>query len=81
MDWDVKSVSALPDYRLAVALADGRTGMFDLRPYLDRPGMQRLKDPACFASVGIRLGALMWPHDEDIAPDTLVAQLQQPAVA
>lgn len=81
MDWDVKSVSALPDYRLAVELGDGRTGMFDLRPYLDRPGMQRLKDPAYFASVGIRLGALMWPHDEDIAPDTLVAQLQPPAVA
>ena len=75
MDWDVKSVSALPDYRLAVELADGRRGVFDLRPFLDRPGLQRLKDPAYFSSVSIRLGALTWPHEEDIAPDTLSAHL------
>jgi Protein of unknown function (DUF2442) len=81
MDWDVKSVSALPDYRLAVELADGRRGVFDLRPFLDQPGLQRLKDPAYYAGVGIHLGALTWPHGEDIAPDTLSAHLELAAVA
>ena len=81
MDWDVKSVSALPEYRLAVELADGRTGVFDMRPFLDRPGLQRLKDSAYFSSVGIRLGALTWPGEEDIAPDTLSAHLELTAVA
>lgn len=75
MDWDVKSVVALPDHRVAVELADGRRGVFDLRPFLDQPGLQRLKDPAYFSCVGIRLGALTWPNEEDIAPDTLIAHL------
>jgi hypothetical protein len=76
MEWDVNSVKALPEHRLAVELADGRKGVFDLCPFLDRPGLQRLKDPAYFAKVSIRFGALTWPHDEDIAPDTLIAHLE-----
>jgi hypothetical protein len=81
MDWDVNSVKALPEYRLAVELADGRKGVFDSRPFLDRRGLHRLKDPAYFAKVGIRFGALTWPHDEDVAPDTLSAHLEIVAVA
>lgn len=81
MDWDVKTVRALPDHKLAVELGDGRRGVFDLRPFLDRPGLQRLNDPGYFASVGVRLGALTWPQGEDIAPDTLVAHLQVAQVA
>jgi hypothetical protein len=80
MNWDVISVRALPDHRLAVDLADGRRGVFDIRPFLDQPGLQRLKDPAYFASVGIRFGALTWPDEEDIAPDTLSAHLEVVAV-
>jgi hypothetical protein len=81
MDWDVKSVKVLPDHRLAVELADGRRGVFDLHPFLDQPGLQRLKDPGYFASVGIRFGALTWPMNEDVAPDTLNAHLEVVAVA
>jgi len=81
MDWDVKTVRALPAYRLAVELVDGRKGVFDMRPFLDRPGLQRLKDAAYFASVGIRLGALTWPGEEDIAPDTLSTHLELTAAA
>ncbi len=81
MDWDVTTVHAMPDYRLAVELADGRKGIVDLRPFLDRPGLQRLKDPAYFSTVGVRLGALTWPQEEDIAPDTLLAHLEQVVAA
>ena len=49
MHWDVKTVQALPDHKLAVELDDGRRGMFDMRPFLARPGLQRLKDPAYFS--------------------------------
>jgi hypothetical protein len=81
MDWDVRTVHPLPDHKLAVELADGRRGVFDLRPFLDRPGLKRLKDPIYFASVGVRFGALTWPNEEDIAPDTLSAHLELAAVA
>jgi len=36
MYWDVKTVKPLPDYRIYVEVADGRKGIFDMKPYLDR---------------------------------------------
>jgi hypothetical protein len=81
VDWDVKAVHALPDQKLAVELADGRRGLFDLLPFLDRPGLKWLKDPIYLASVGIRFGALTWPNEEDIALDTLGAHLELVALA
>jgi hypothetical protein len=76
MNRPVKRIRTLPDNRRAVELADGRRSVLDRQPLLDRPGLQRLKDPIYFASVGIRFGALTWPHDEDIAPDTMSAYLE-----
>jgi len=37
MYWDVKTVKPLPHYRIYVEIEDGRKGIFDLKPYLDRP--------------------------------------------
>lgn len=36
MYWDVKTVKPKPDYKLYVELEDGRKGIFDARPYLDK---------------------------------------------
>ena len=76
MDWDVQTVKPLPEHRIAVELKDGRRGMFDLKPYLDHGVFRELKDPAYFQQVGIQLGAVTWPHGQDIAPETLLAELQ-----
>ena len=81
MHWDVKTVQVLSDYKLAIELVDGQRGVFDLSPFLSRPGLQRLNDPAYFSLVEVRLGALTWPHEEDIAPDTLAAHLEATAAA
>lgn len=76
MHWDVTTVEALPDYRLYVETQGGRKGVFDMKPYLDRGAFRELKDPHYFAQVAIVLGAVTWPHEQDIAPDTLLAGLQ-----
>ena len=76
MDWDVQTVKPLPEHRIAVELKDGRRGMFDLKPYLDHGVFRELKDLAYFQQVGIQLGAVTWPHGQDIAPETLLAELQ-----
>lgn len=76
MDWDVQTVKPLPDHRIAVELKDGRRGVFDLKPYLDHGVFRELKDQVYFRRVGIALGAVTWPHGQDIAPETLLAQLQ-----
>lgn len=75
MYWDVKQVRPLEDYTLYVELEDGREGVFDVKPYLNHGVFRELLDKAYFAQVDIVLGALTWPHEQDIAPETLLAGL------
>jgi len=75
MDWDVKFVKPLPDYNIYVELEDGRKGIFDLKPYLDRGVLCELRDVHYFNQVGIQFGAVTWPNEQDIAPETLLAEM------
>ena len=75
MYWDVKTVKPLPDYRIYVELENGQRGIFDLTPYLDRGIFSELKNPAYFRQVAIVYGAVTWPHEQDIAPETLLAEM------
>ena len=75
MYWDVKTVKPLPNYRIYVEIEDGRKGIFDLKPYLDRGLFRELRDVHYFNRVGILFGAVTWPHDQDIAPETLLAEM------
>ena len=75
MYWDVKTVKPLPDYRIYVEIKDGRKGIFDLKPYLDRGVFRELRDVRYFNQVGILFGAVTWPHEQDIAPETLLAEM------
>ena len=76
MDWDVKRVRPLDDYRLYVELEDGMKGIFDLKPYLDHGAFRELRDKGYFSQVDVVLGAVTWPHEQDIAPETLIAKLE-----
>jgi hypothetical protein len=75
MYWDVKLVKPLPDYRIYVEIADGRKGIFDLKPYLDHGVFRELRDRHYFDQVGIVFGAVTWPNEQDIAPETLLAEM------
>ncbi|MDD5056956.1 MAG: DUF2442 domain-containing protein [Sideroxydans sp.] len=77
MYWDVKIVKPLPDFRIYVEVEDGRKGVFDMKPYLDFGVFRELRDMQYFKQVGILFGAVTWPHEQDIAPETLLAGLQQ----
>jgi hypothetical protein len=76
MYWDVKIVQPLADYHLYIEVEDGRKGIFDMRPYLDRGVFHELKNEYYFKQVGIAFGAVTWPNEQDIAPETLLAGLQ-----
>ncbi len=76
MDWDVTTVRPLEDYEIYVELEDGRDGVFDLKPFLEHGVFRELRDKQYFSRVGIVLGAVTWPHEQDIAPETLVAGLR-----
>lgn len=75
MHWDVKTVKPLPDYRIYVEIANGKKGVFDLKPYLDHGVFRELRDVHYFTQVGILFGAVTWPHGQDIAPETLLAEM------
>jgi hypothetical protein len=75
MEWDVMAVRPLPNYQIYVELVDGRRGTFDLKPYLERGIMRELRDEHYFRQVGIVFGAVTWPHEQDIAPETLLAEM------
>jgi hypothetical protein len=77
MYWDVKTVKPLPDYNIYVEIEDGRKGIFDMKPYLDHGVFKELKDISYFNQVNIFLGALTWPNEQDIAPETLVNEMKQ----
>ncbi len=75
MHWDVKTVKALPNHRLYIETVGGQKGEFDMTPYLERGVFRELKDVHYFNRVSIVLGAITWPHGQDIAPDTVLAEM------
>jgi hypothetical protein len=81
MHWDVKKVKPLPDFQIYVEIEDGRKGIFDLKPYLDHGVFRELREVAYFNQVSTLLGAVTWPHEQDIAPETLLAEMQPVEVA
>lgn len=76
MYWDVKIVAPLSNYRIYVELESGKQGIFNLKPYLDRSALRELQNVAYFNQVSISFGAVTWPNGQDIAPETLVSEMQ-----
>lgn len=76
MYWDVKLVRPLPDYKIYVETESGKKGIFDMKPYLSKGTFKELKDINYFNQVDILFGAVTWPNEQDIAPETLLDELQ-----
>lgn len=72
----VVAVEPLEKYKLRVTLSDGRKGIFDVSPYLDEGVFLEMKDPAYFRRVYVDYGTVVWPHEQDIAPETVEFLLQ-----
>lgn len=67
----VESVRPLVGYRLEITFSNGETGVYDCRPLLERGVFGELKDDAYFRQARVAGGTVVWPHDQDICPDTL----------
>ena len=72
----VISVEPMGDYKLKIELSNGRKGVFDVSPYIDKGVFKELKEPAHFRSVRPALGGIMWPHEQDFSPETVDCELQ-----
>lgn len=75
MYWDVILVKPLDNFRLYVELVNGQKGVFDLKPYLNQGTFKELRNRTYFNQVSIVHGAITWPNEQDIAPETLINSL------
>ena len=79
MPWRVASVETLPRYRLRVCFLDGLEGIVDMSALIASPNagvFAALADLQVFNSAFVRLGAVCWPGDLDIAPDAIHAAIE-----
>jgi hypothetical protein len=67
----VIAAKANDDFTLDLQFSDGSVKRFDMKPYLDYEVFQELKDLDYFKQVNIAFGTVTWPHEQDIAPETL----------
>jgi len=67
----VKDVRPLADYRLKITFTNGEVGTYDCRPLLDFGVFMELEDKTYFRKVRAEGGTVVWPHEQDICPDTL----------
>lgn len=67
----VIAVTADDNYQLTITFSNGETGIYDCRPLLDFGVFQELSDTAYFRLVRAENGTVVWPHEQDICPDTI----------
>ena len=67
----VIAVTANNDYSLNLTFNDGAVKLFDVKPYLEYEVFRELKDLDYFKRVRVDFGTVVWPHDQDISPETL----------
>jgi hypothetical protein len=67
----VNAVTARDDFTLELQFTNGEVGLYDCAPLLDFGVFQELKDIAYFRQAHAEGGTVVWPHEQDICPDTL----------
>ncbi|HJY29895.1 MAG TPA: DUF2442 domain-containing protein [Pyrinomonadaceae bacterium] len=70
----VTAVRANDDYTLDLTFSDGSVKRFDVKPYLKYEVFKELKDLTYFKQVNLAFGTVQWPHEQDIAPETLFVE-------
>ena len=74
---DVIHFEILTDHRIKVTLSNGKRGIFDVKPYLDRGIFKELKDYNYFKRARIEFGTLTWPNEQDFSPETIEIKMQK----
>lgn len=72
----IVAVQANNDYTLSVELSDGRSGIFDVKPYLEIGVFTQLKDQEYFKQVKPLFCGIVWPNEQDLSADTIAHELK-----
>ena len=74
---DVTDFEIFADHRIKVTLSNGKRGVFDVKPYLDRGVFKELRDYNYFKRVRIEFGTLTWPNEQDFSPETIEIRMER----
>ncbi|MDD5435333.1 MAG: DUF2442 domain-containing protein [Nitrospira sp.] len=77
MNPEVVNFEILSDYRIRVTLSNGKTGIFDVTPYLDKGIFTELKDYSYFKRARIEFGTIVWPNEQDFSPETIEIKMEE----
>lgn len=76
---EVIDFEILDNYRIRITLSTGKTGVFDVTPYLDKGVFSELKDYNYFKRARIQFGTIVWPNEQDFSPETLEIKMKEVA--
>ncbi len=72
-------VEPAENYTLHIISEDGKTGIFDVKPYLDLEAFQKLNDPENFSKITNGGYFIEWDCGTDLSADTIDAHLKPSA--
>ena len=67
----VNAVIPTDHHKLEITFANGETAIYDCSPFLDFGVFQELREIGYFKQARVEGGTVVWPHGQDICPDTL----------
>jgi hypothetical protein len=73
---DVIDIEILSGYKIKVTLSNGKKGIFDVEPFLNRGVFQELKDYEYFKRARVEFGTVTWPNEQDCSPETIELRMQ-----
>ena len=63
-------VKPLDNYKLELTFSNGKEGIFDVAPYLDKGIFKELRNPSMFKSVRLSdYPTIEWANGADLCPD------------
>jgi hypothetical protein len=75
----VMNVVAMAEYKLRITFSNGEEGVYDCTPLLDFGVFKELRDLNYFRRAKVCNGTVVWPHEQDICPDTLYLDAKKSA--
>lgn len=73
----VVQVKANDDFTLFVELTNGKSGIFDIKPYLTKGVFTELQNLSYFKQVKPFFCGIIWPNEQDLSADTLAAEMKE----
>ena len=73
----VNEVKTSSGYRLKLTFTNGEKGVYDCRHLLTFGVFDELREEEYFRQARAEGGTVVWPHEQDICPDTLYLESEK----